>query len=30
MANAAGGAGPAGGNPSTPPLAYAYGAQFNA
>jgi hypothetical protein len=30
MANAAGGAGPAGGNPPTPPLAYASGAQFNA
>jgi hypothetical protein len=30
MANAAGGAGPAGGNPPTPPLAYACGAQFNA
>jgi hypothetical protein len=29
MANAAGGAGPAGGNPP-PPLAYASGAQFNA
>jgi hypothetical protein len=29
MANAAGGAGPAGGNP-LPPLAYASGAQFNA
>jgi hypothetical protein len=30
MANAAGGAGPAGGNPQPPPLAYASRAQFNA
>jgi hypothetical protein len=30
MANAAGGAGPAGGNPPSPPLAYTSGAQFNA
>jgi hypothetical protein len=30
MANAAGGAGPAGGNPPPPSLAYASGAQFNA
>jgi hypothetical protein len=30
MANVAGGAGPAGGNPPPPPLAYASGAQFNA
>jgi hypothetical protein len=30
MANVAGGAGPAGKNPPPPPLAYAFGAQFNA
>jgi hypothetical protein len=30
MANAAGGAGPTGGNPPPPPLPYASGAQFNA